>query len=374
MKLLLRYAHRYLGYTAGVIIAITCLSGAILALEKEITPYLTPSLQAVDIPTSTTPLAPGKLLESIAAQLPEKQVGGLTIRKNPARSWLVEIPGQKEVLFVNPYTAEILGKGSARHPFFVATLKLHRYLLQGEAGRVVVGTATVILIIILLTGAMVWLPSLTKNSRNYFLAVKRKAHAAKRPNRYRKLYDWHVLLALAALPILLLCSITGPAWSFKWYRAGLFASVGTKVLPRQPYANTGIQAIAPRCFHLVDSAIASIQHTNNLQSIAIRMDKQGNALTLATLPNGSLTQKQVDTYTYSIDQQKIVKADLWRDKSRSAKMPTWLYAVHTGTWGGVPTQLLYAAATLLGATLPISGFLMLTARKRRLKKPSAMRS
>lgn len=36
--------------------------------------------------------------------------------------------------------------------------------------------------------------------------------------------------------------------------------------------------------------------------------------------------------------------------------PDWLWAVHSGRFGGIATRTLWCAAALLGATLPISGY------------------
>lgn len=365
MRKFLRYAHRYLGYGAGVIVVVTCLTGAILLFEKEITSAVRHNLYSVAHKQGEQQIPAEVLLTKVKAALKAEPVS-LTVGYTDTQSWVLETRGDDMLTYINPYTGEVLGQASARHPFFIWVMKLHRFLLADEAGRVVVGISTIIFTLLLVSGLIVWLPRYAGKIVNYLRNIRRRYAFAKGANRYRRLYDWHVMPALLALPLLLIMALTGPTWSFKWYRSGFYAALGAKAPERKMQKGGQDASVSTNFYRGISSAIASVKKADvEAQSLTVMLPEEKGTYSINTLGKNPLTRRQTNSYTYSIDDNKIVKKELWKDKPREAKLPAWVYAFHTGTWGGVYSKVLYLAAVLVGTALPILGFLMLLARKRK---------
>src|SRR5690606_14581657 len=91
------------------------------------------------------------------------------------RAYLVSIKGpdkesKPESFYVDPYTGLVLGgrEGPATE-FFGTVMKVHRWLLiEGDVGKIIVGTSTIIFIFMLLSGIVLWWPIKLKNWKQGF--------------------------------------------------------------------------------------------------------------------------------------------------------------------------------------------------------------
>lgn len=116
-------------------------------------------------------------------------------------------------------------------PFFKSVLRLHRWLFDIPAdksqltlGRAIVGISTIATGIILLSGIVIWIPRQIKSLKN-----RLKITSGKGIRRF--LYDWHVAIGIYSVIFLLLMVLTGPAWTFKWYRSMLMGILPESASP-----------------------------------------------------------------------------------------------------------------------------------------------
>jgi uncharacterized iron-regulated membrane protein len=122
---------------------------------------------------------------------------------------------------VDPYTGEISILEKTFSPsgeFFYVVRRLHQtLLLPNPIGEFVVGSATLIFVIVALSGLCLWLPANFRNKKawaNGFLVRFRKGKS-------QLFYDLHKTLGFYALIPVLLMALTGLAWSFQWYSNGV---------------------------------------------------------------------------------------------------------------------------------------------------------
>jgi len=125
--------HLYLGLTAGAVILVLCLTGALLSFETEITTALHPERYHVEGNGVPVPLAVG--VEAIQVASPDAKIGGVTVTTEPGRPWDFSL-GQGGRAFVDPYTGALIETGVRRAPFFQKTMELHRWLLADELGGI----------------------------------------------------------------------------------------------------------------------------------------------------------------------------------------------------------------------------------------------
>ena len=70
--------------------------------------------------------------------------------------------------------------------------------------------------LILIGGIVIWVPKQFKPLRKRFTITSGKG-------LWRFALDWHKTIGICCVLFLLLMALTGPSWSFGWYREGVFA-------------------------------------------------------------------------------------------------------------------------------------------------------
>ena len=112
-------------------------------------------------------------------------------------------------LFLNPYTGAIVGEVKPQDSFFHFVEQLHRGLVAGRVGKLVMGINALIFLFILGTGIVLWWPAARK-ALTARLTVK-WGSSWKRLN-----HDFHIVLGFYTSVFLFVMAITGVGMSFDW--------------------------------------------------------------------------------------------------------------------------------------------------------------
>ena len=364
MRKAFRKIHLWLSVPLGLIIAIICFTGALLVFEEQVTQLANRHLYYVENPGSQ-PLPVGTLVEKVES-LPTKgaSITGVTIYPQPDRSYQVNLSAPKgAAVYIDPYTGEVLGQ-SQRTPFFRTVFMLHRWLLDSQPadggifwGKRITGISTLLFVIILLSGIVIWWPRSRKGLKNGIQIALRKG----------KTCFWHDLHAAGGIYVLLLVlvmALTGLTWSFDWYKNAFYTLFGVETTapakgpahkeksPQGPQPGTTAEAAAPAtpfaCWQQVYDQLAAenpdrlkIEITDGTASVS--NNRYGNI-------------RGTDRYTFDPQSGQITGASLYKDTGNSGKIRGWIYSVHTGAWGGNLTRIIWFLAALLGATLPLTGY------------------
>ncbi|WP_299220855.1 PepSY domain-containing protein, partial [uncultured Alistipes sp.] len=226
MKKIFAKIHLWLSVPLGLVITVVCLSGAVLVFEGEITRALHPELYRVAVPADVRPLRPSQLADRIGGQMPDSLhlvSLQLSARSDEPCMAAFRETGRRQ-LSVDPYTGAV--NGWIESPAFFGTVrKLHRWLLdpppsKGEksVGKAIVGVSTLALVVILVSGLILWIPRSRKALRN-----RLKVSCS---DGRRFWHDCHVSLGFYATLLLLVMALTGLTWSFGWYRTAAYALFG----------------------------------------------------------------------------------------------------------------------------------------------------
>lgn len=378
MNKLFAKAHVWLSIPFGIILAIVCLTGAILVFETEIQELRYPSRYFVK-EVKSTPLPPAALMEAARQQLPDSiQLNGIRVSSDPKRTYQLVLPGKKAACFIDPYTAEITGIDDGKG-FFMTVMRLHRWLL-GEYkrdgsfswGKTIVGYSTLALVFILISGLVIWFPR-NKNMLKNRLKIKTGAGG------FRFLYDLHVSGGFYATLFLLAISLTGLTWSFGWYRNAFYTLFGVQA--DQPQAHVEAAAPSSRTSGERGSrrSSGSHEHSGSSERNGKRQRKRAYAqwaevlsdlqsrypeYQSITIQNGTATVSTAsygntrgsDRYSFDPETGKITEVQLYKDLPGSGKIRGWIYSVHAGTWGGMTTRILSCIASLLGAVFSLTGY------------------
>ena len=306
MRKIMLLLHRWLGIVFGVFISIICLTGAMIVFQDEIKTVINTRFHNLSISSDAVALPPDSL-----AVLVQTQADSLTLvelqmpyRLTDAAVAQFAETGRKK-LFVSAVTGEVLG-WEREAKLLTFAKNAHRYLLNVPSephegmsvGRFIVGTTAIVFTLILLTGLFLWFPLNKKMLRNRLTVATGKGW-------HRFLYDSHVVLGFYALVFLLLMSLTGPSWSFHWYRAGAMKVLGGDV--------------------------SLMEHHGQFEQE--QQERTEVRFTQAHDPNEKVVHNE-----HGLQAQRI------------------LFTLHTGTWGGLITKILYFLAALIGACLPWTGY------------------
>ena len=216
--------HQILGLLAGVIIFLSCLTGAILVFQDEIREIVTPERYFHEHEyKEETPISLNELVLKVENQLQDDHVNSIKISSEARRNYIISTKSNpKTQIFVDPYTAEIKGRIDRSEPdFFSYALRLHRWFMDDSRtwGKQIMGASTILFVFILVSGIVYWCPK-SKKALKQRLSIKTKA------SRQRLMTDLHASLGIYCVSLLLLMALTGLTWSYPWYRSGLYSLLG----------------------------------------------------------------------------------------------------------------------------------------------------
>lgn len=379
-----RKLHLWLSVPFGVIITLICFSGAMLIFEPEITRAIKSDVYYV-ASAQGEPLPMEQLLEGVKAQLPDSvEITGVTVNADAERTYEVSLSKPRRAsVFVDQYSGTITGKYE-RLAFFSTMFKLHRWLLDSanphgdgvKVGKLLVGISTLLFVIVLITGVVIWWSRARKNFRQS-MTISMK-------NGWRGLWHGlHVAGGMYAIVLVLAMALTGLTWSFDWYRTAFYAVCGVEHTPRnmgaQPTGEKRTEAANGRGENRGErrgsshrggggeqqgevqrrhSEFARWQQVydelkaQNPGAPQITVGPRSASVTLGTLGNG----RAADKYEFNRRSGEITLATKYADTAGADKLRGWIYSVHTGSWGGIITRILWLLAALLGATLPLTGY------------------
>lgn len=186
MRRIFAKIHLWLSIPLGILVSVICLTGAALVFEQEITRALDPQLYRVSPPVGVQPLPPSQLAERIREQMPDSlKLSALQLPGDPLETCMASFKGAgRRMLSVNPYTGDV--NGWTKSPAFFQTMrKLHRWLMDAPAakgqksvGKMVVGVTTLLLVVILVSGLVIWIPRTRKALKHRLKVSCNKGWAA----------------------------------------------------------------------------------------------------------------------------------------------------------------------------------------------------
>lgn len=400
IKRVFREIHLWLSVPFGLIITAICFSGAMLVFEKEITEMLRHDLYYVK-EVKAEPLPMQELMEAVEETLPDSvSISSVTVSPDKERTWQVALSKPRRAsVYVDPYTGEVTGKNE-RLPFFDVMFHLHRWLMGSSGndgfslGKFLTGVSTLVLVLILLTGLLMWLTNRNKPlTRSLTICVTKGWR--------RFWHDLHVAGGIYATIFLLAIALTGLTWSFSWYRTGFYALFGVE-------SNEGGNAHSNRGGNAQEGNGRNGHGRNGLEGNGHHRDGRRHgegfhgssgegfhgsfgeghgggwhrspyrhwqsvleelasrnpgyqAITLSkesakVVPAGRNSMRATDNYEYDRRSGEITSCTPYAEQDRSGKVRSAVYTVHTGSWGGMLTRIINFIVSLLGATLPLTGY------------------
>ena len=247
-----------------------------------------------------------------------------------------------ESVFLNPYTGDITGRRDYKYDFFMVVKYLHwSLLLNTPYGQPVVGWSTVVFVILLLTGLVLWWPKKwTKTYRDRSFRIQWKG-SLRRVN-----YDLHNVPGFYSLIPALIIAVTGLV--FFW----------PPKMPGPPVMRSDAPAVASPTTPLDrawQTASAEMPGAARMM-LSPANDKEGVIYVYAYKDDETYYGSdilQFDRYSGRLlDHRKNA------DKSRFQRLVETNYDVHVGAIGGLTGKIIAFFASLICGSLPVTGFLV----------------
>lgn len=388
IKKLFGVIHLWLGVASAIVLFTVCLTGTIFVFHTEIEKLLNPKKFSVKV---TGQMIPADLLINKVEAETNGKVVSFQIPANNNEAWVLNIKGKtgksSEMktdgmsmtkreekrgvpYYINPYTGAVNGTGSTgAYKFFRSVEDLHRWFFLGKpVGKAITGTAGLIFIGLFISGIVIWFPKKMKKWKDGF-KIKFSAKW-KRIN-----YDLHKALGIYVLPIILLCAMTGPAWSFIWYRNTMSRALGGKVL------NT--QKVIP--IMLTPSEIGKVSipiekaltisspyyQGKNITTVILPASKT-DVINITKLHAGFAKMSGSDYIQINPYNGTVLKADLFKDKSIGQKLAASFRAIHVGEIFGTFSKIIYFILCLLASSLPVTGIIFWIGKWKKKKRKKVL--
>ena len=347
--------HRYIGLAVGLILVIVGLSGSLLVFNHEINVALVKQKYVQVVPQEQT-LSLDAIATSVSttyANKPDYKIHQLDLNFDPDiyKFRLKNSEDEQLEVFVDAYTGKVLGTRQRDKAFFDKVYSLHYQLFAGDIGTIIVGVAALLLFFLTATGLILW-----NGWRNLLAGFKIKLNASKK----RKNYDIHKVSGIIALVFLAMISISGFAWNF--YAKIEPAIYNLTFSPQPPEVKsipTGEETISLE--EAVNRAKATIPNA------------KASFISIPTEPEEVFTvyMKQPEDKQYFANNVQIDRYSgevLYFLNSRTASLGDRILnafsPMHYGTFGGLPTRVLYVFVGLSPTVLFITGLTMYRLRRR----------
>ncbi|MGF6529070.1 PepSY domain-containing protein [Variovorax sp. PvP013] len=361
--------HWFVGITAGSVLVVVGLSGAVLSFRAEIVEALNPGLRHVAAPSpGAMPLAPAELVERLRAGSPQRRIATLTVSAEagrPARANFAPPPGERrgETRAVDPYTGALLP-----HPrgddFFEFVERLHRWLLlPREDGKPVTGTLAAGLLVLAFSGLYLRWPRRPLSWRAWLridFGLKGRAF----------LWSLHAVVGTVALPLYVVSAATGVYWGFDAVRtwvdgaAGEGREVRMQRMGAAPGTAPADAAAAgpdlPRVWSAFQAATAG-----DWTQVTLRLPARGASQVEATYLRADAAHERARNRLYlDAATGAATRHERYADKPLAGRLVHSVYPLHMGTYWGLPGRVAMALSSAALALFAITGWWMYLARRR----------
>ncbi len=391
--------HWFLGITAGFILSIMGVTGAIYSYEPQILKWLNQDSYIVAAPDSEK-LTPEQLYQRFSQQHPDAQINSISIAKEANASSSINIAKEGERrgynIMLNPYTAEVLPEIKGKE-FFHFIEQLHRNLTVGKVGKQITGACVLMLFFFVLSGLYLRWPK--KHSLRQWFAIKPKLKGR------NFLWDLHAVVGTWVILFYLIFATTGLYWSYDWWRNGLFKVLGVEnsqamragpqgkpnsnEKPNHPQqgSNSGrnnerassaqagaLDSQPTLSAEKISLALSSTwtgftqQLNRDYSSITLNLPKKEDGkIDISFVDNPPQHERARNQASYNYQTQRIETIELYQDKKLNKKIMSSMLPVHRGSFIGPVYQFFAMLAALAMPLFFITGWLLYLKRREQKK-------
>ena len=367
------WLHLWLGLISGIIVLIVCITGCIWVFNEEITGLLEPETKVEK--QNKAVIMPSQLMKIAAEKHPGLKVSYANYQQGRAINLgLGERRGPNVTMAIHPYTGKVITetvhkKGETN--FFRWVLNGHRFLwMPFKIGRPIVNYGTMVFVVLLITGLIWWYPKKwTQSTRDKSFKIKWNG-TWKRIN-----LDLHNVLGFYSLLFLLAIAMTGMVYGIEWYSNGLYwVTSGGQSLDGEEDRAQSDSLLVNKFFtpeQAIDRAwlkvVAQNPKSEGFYYSFPDTAQAASVIYMTVYPNkGQFYNNRshvFDQHTVKELRGNSVYGKSFEESGFGGKLRKMNYDIHVGSILGFPGKVLAFLSSLIGASLPVTGFIIWWNRK-----------
>ncbi len=360
------WIHLYGGLALGGLLIVISVSGSALVFKDTLDCWLRPDLLQVDPADERVSL--NRMMDAVRAAHPEAQPRLLEMPADaeaPVTVWLAE---DDTHVYVDPYRGTVLGDRGPEAGVMNTISSLHIDLLAGRTGGILVGGTGLLLVVLTITGLVLWWP---RRLRALWAALR----IAWRHGALRFNYDLHRAGGFYTAVFLLLTALTGSAFVFYPTTQQIISTVtasepwppsppvvespadSSRTVARLDY-ETALQTALDRLPGAEPSFVYVPQEPTAPITVRLRTPPEWH-------PNG-----RSFAYLHPEGSEAVLRVDDAREAPGGAQLLQTFYPLHVGAVGGLLVKGLYVLFGLAPAVLSVTGTVIWYKRWRRVSPPT----
>ncbi len=365
VRQILFWFHLICGCTVGIVILSMAVTGTILAFEPQILNYAERGEKVVVVPADAQKLKLDDLVSKVSASKPDGKITAISVFADPASSMTVNL-GREDMVYVNPYTGEILGKESKVSKFMHSVEEWHRWFGKKEFGKPITGFSVVVFFFIVVSGIYLWWPKSFS-----FPGIKNIIFFNPRVQGRARDWNWHNTIGFWCCLILLITTITGTIMAHQWATNLLYRATGNEPPPVQNkdgYRGEKRKVAGELKDELPIASFESFyaaaqKQMPNWYSINIRLPQKADGpVTVNILESEPSHIKPRSQLTLDAQTATITKWEPFAEQNMGKKLRSWVKPLHTGQIAGIFGQTVMLVGALGAIMLVWTGFALAAAR------------
>ncbi|MEB1610475.1 sulfite reductase flavoprotein subunit alpha [Xanthomonas campestris pv. campestris] len=364
LKTALFQLHWLLGITAGLVLSVMGLTGALMSFEDEIVRLANPAIAqlAQRHAAGERPLPVNVLLRRLDLD-----------RQQAVTRMLIDPTGKR------PSTARLAGKGGGRVYFdpytgekvaaprlsgaFAFIEDLHRHLTAGKRGQAVTGASTLILLFFCASGLYLRWPRRWWSLRTWWAVEWRRQGRS-------FLWSLHAVFGTWCLLVYLLVALTGLTWSYNWYRDGVVALLGTEPAMRGDGRDHRPATVD---FAAVQRTLDAIPGTHGT-ALDLRIPpRAGQPLSVRFLPDHPDHDRAYDNLEIEPGSGALQRRQDYALLPRGQQLLVSMFPLHSGSFFGLPGRIVVMLASVGMSVFFVTGWMLYLDRRRKKRALRAAR-
>jgi uncharacterized iron-regulated membrane protein len=352
LRRILFQVHLWVGIGVGLYVLVVCTTGAALVFREEMQHTVYPEFFPDREPTG--PIADiVDVVDNMKRPYPDFQLAGVGV-PNPEQHTFVGFLYKDEkyrAVFADAATGQVIGAFPVQS-FILWLQNLHFYLLAGETGLFVNGIGSLFLVLLGITGIVIWWPGIASWKRHLKIDF--------RTNWKRLNWDLHSAVGFWTLAFVFMWGVTGAYFAFP----AQFRTIVRKFAPVT--MNRSVSSSAPADPNATPADLRTLVNK-------AKKELPGGTVTRVSLPTGKRGTVQVvltkrapaarenSDYVYFYFDQFTGELLQWRQLSALTTGDhaiSWLGRLHVGSFGGVSIKILWLILGLVPALLFVTGAIM----------------
>lgn len=377
------WCHLTVGSIAGVVIFTMCVTGVLLAFERQVISFAERSFR-VEAPADANRLSPEMLLEKAHAVNPSAPMS-IAWKADPSAPIEIAV-SRNQSLLLDPYSGAILGEGATRtRAFFHSVEDIHRWLAASPenraTGRAITAASNLGFLLLVISGPFLWLPrtwtrAAVRAGTRFNFSARGKARD----------FNWHNVIGFwTCIPLaaIVLCAVV---MSYPWANNLVYKMTGNTPPPPNgaqqanagspPNGQNGQNGQRNRNRDASSASSVSSANSENIspwsgldaishhaeervpgwRTITARLGAPSNATVTFSIDsgNGGRPDKRAQL-TLNRKTAAEIRWEPFSSYNSGRQLRAWIRFTHTGEAGGIAGQSIAALATAGGALLVWTG-------------------